>query len=67
MVQRIKTLDIERPKLVGAMVSEPVHKAIKKLAVKKDRSVSYIASRVLELDPEALKEYREALKDAKVA
>lgn len=46
---------------VGSMVTPAVRKTVEEMAQKKERTISYIASKVLELDPEMIEEYRSIL------
>lgn len=46
---------------VGSMVAPAVRKTVEEMAQRKERTISYIAAKVLELDPETIEEYRTIL------
>lgn len=52
---------------VWAKVPLPVRIAIEAVAERRDQTVSHVTKRILELDPIAIKEYREALREARAA
>lgn len=52
---------------VWAKVPPPVRLAIEAMAERKDQTMSHVTKRILELDPVTIKEYREALREARAA
>jgi len=62
-----ETQNDTRKVLVGGMVDPAIRRTIETLANKHDRSLSYIAGKVMELDPDTLKEYRQTLQQVRAA